>query len=166
MLGVFVASLVFSLVVESRLRDELEEVEESLVKVLILPVFALFGAMLPWEAWASLEIGGVLFALWAIFLRRPLTAWGALTAAHSDKSEKGFLSWFGPMGVAALYYALFVERFDVPRHEELYGAATLAISLSIVVHSLTATPGTRLFAGRSPWRTLLHPLSSHIETSE
>ncbi len=165
-LGVFVAALVFSLVVESRLRDELEEVEESLVNVLILPVFTFFGAMLPWETWGGLGIGGVLFALWAVCLRRPLPAWGALIAARIDRSEKVFLSWFGPMGVAALYYALFIESYNVPRHEELFGAATLAICLSVVVHSMTATPGTRMFAGRSPWETLLHPLSSHIESSK
>lgn len=165
-LGVFVAALVFSLVVESSLRDELEEIEESLVKVLILPVFTFFGAMLPWAAWGSLGGGGVLFALWAVFLRRPFAAGGALTAVHTERSEKIFLSWFGPIGVAALYYALLIESYDVPRHEELFAAATLAICLSVVVHSITATPGTRVFAGRSPLRTFLHPLSSNIEGSK
>lgn len=162
-LGVFVASLVFSLVIESELRDELEEIEESLVNVLILPVFTFFGAMLPWGAWSGLGAGGVLFALWAVVVRRPPAGFAALSLVRVDRRERIFLSWFGPMGVAALYYALLIERYSVPRHEEIFGAASLAICLSVVIHSVTATPGTRIFAGHSPWATLRHPLSSHIE---
>ncbi|MGI8774908.1 MAG: cation:proton antiporter [Actinomycetota bacterium] len=162
-LGVFVASLVFSLVVESELRDELEEIEESLVNVLILPVFTFFGAMLPWHSWSALGAGGVLFALWAVFLRRPFAAWGALSIVRADRRERVFLSWFGPMGVAALYYALLVETLGISRHHDIFAVASLAICLSVVVHSLTATPGIRLFKGRSMWTTLRHPLSSHIE---
>lgn len=162
-LGVFVAALVFSLVLESELRDELEEIEESLVNVLILPVFTFFGAMLPWDAWSALGAAGVLFALWAVVLRRPFAVWAALSVTRENMRERVFLSWFGPMGVAALYYALLIERHSVPRHEEIFGAASLAICLSVVIHSVTATPGTRMFAGHSPWATLRHPLSSHIE---
>lgn len=162
-LGVFVAALVFSLVVESQLRDELEEVEESLVNVLILPVFTFFGAMLPWHTWASFGAAGVLFGLWALFLRRPIAAWGALSLVSAERREKIFLSWFGPMGVAALYYSLLMEGFSISRHHEIFALASLAICMSVVVHSVTATPGTRLFGGRSPWTTLRHPLSSHVE---
>lgn len=162
-LGVFVASLVFSLVVESELRDELEEIEGSLVKVLILPVFTFFGAMLPWDEWTSLGTGGVLFGIWAVFLRRPLPAWVAVSVVGGHGRERVFLSWFGPMGVAAIYYALLIEKHSVSRHEEIFGIAALAICMSVVIHSLTATPGTRLFAGRDPWITLRHPLSSHVE---
>lgn len=165
-LGVFVASLVFSLLVERELRDELEEIEESLVKVLILPVFTFFGAMLPWQTWITLGGGGILFALWAVFLRRPFAAWAALFVVRAERRERVFLSWFGPMGVAALYYALLIESFSISRHHEIFAAASLAICLSVIVHSLTATPGTRLFGGRSPWTTLRHPLRSHIENSD
>lgn len=165
-LGVFVASLVFSVVVESELRDELEEIEESLVNVLILPVFTFLGAMLPWHSWHALGAGGILFGLWAVFLRRPLAAWGALSIVRAERRERAFLSWFGPMGVAALYYALLVETLGISRHHDIFAVASLAICMSVVVHSMTATPGTRFFAGRSPLTTLRHPLTSQIEARD
>ena len=42
---------------------------------------------------------------------------------------------------------MFIERYDVPQYPTLFGAATLAVTASIVVHSLTATPGV-LYARR------------------
>lgn len=162
-LGVFVAALVFSLVLESKLRDELEEIEESFVDVLILPVFTLFGAMLPWDAWGALGLGGALFALWAVMVRRPAGVWGALVIGGVEHKDRRFLSWFGPMGMAALYYALLMETYSISRHQEIFAIVSLAICLSIVLHSVTATPGARFYAGRSPWTTFRHPLKSDIE---
>jgi NhaP-type Na+/H+ or K+/H+ antiporter len=163
-LGVFVAALVFSLVVEDQLRDELEEIEESLVNVLILPVFTFFGAMLPWAAWGDLGVTGLMFAAWVVLLRRPLAGMAALVFVPIERREKIFLGWFGPLGIGAVYYAVFIEKHHVPGYEEVFALATLAICASIVVQSLTATPGTRLFAGRSPWSPLKHPLTSDIES--
>lgn len=67
------------------------------------------------------------------------------------------------LGVAALYYVLFVERYGLAQYERIFAACTLAIASSIVVFSVTATPGVRAFAGRSPWTTLRHPLRRDVD---
>ena len=54
-----------------------------------------------------------------------------------------FLGWFGPIGVAALYYAnLSVGEAGV---EEAWVIGSLIICASILVHGLSATPLTRLY---------------------
>ena len=162
-LGVFVAALAFSFLLEERVREELEEVQESVTRFFVLPVFVFFGAVLPWAAWADLGVLGLAFAAWVLVLRRPPVVPLALAPTGTDRRSTAFLAWFGPIGVAAIYYAIYVDRYHLAEQERVYAAATLAIVASLVVHSLTATPGVRLFARRSPLTPLRHPLRPGVE---
>ena len=162
-LGVFVAALVFSLVLEDRIRDELEEVQESISRFFVLPVFLFLGAVLPWSAWRELGLAGLAFALWVLFVRRPPVVPLALAQTATDRRSKAFLAWFGPIGVAAVFYATYVERFALEDAERVYAAATLAIVASIVAHSVTATPGVRRYARRAALATVRHPLRPGME---
>lgn len=162
-LAVFVAALAFSLILEEHVREELEQVQESVSRFLVLPIFIYFGAVLPWSAWQELGLAGLAFAAWALFVRRPPVVPLALARTRTDVRSTVFLSWFGPIGIAAVFYATYVERFQFAEHERVYAAATLAIVASIVAHSLTATPGVRFFARRSPLTPLLHPLRRGVE---
>lgn len=74
-----------------------------------------------------------------------------------------FLSWYGPVGVAAIYYALFVERYALEEFERIYAAGPLTIAVSVIVFSLTATPGVRRYGGRRATTTLRHPLTAGID---
>jgi len=158
-LAVFVTALVFSALLEDDVREAVDQVEESISKYFVLPAFILFGAILPFAGWEQLGLSGIMFAAWILLLRRLPAVVPILTATRTPASATAFLGWFGPVGVAAIYYATFVERFAVPGGERLFAAATLAICASIVVHSVTATPGARLYARRSPFATLAIPCS-------
>ncbi|MDP9069780.1 MAG: cation:proton antiporter [Actinomycetota bacterium] len=161
-LASFVTALVFSLALEEKLATRLEHLQDTVEKLLIPPIFVLFGVVLPWSEWARLGWAGAAFALWVLFVRRPPVVPLAL-GRSIDHRSRAFLSWFGPLGAAAIYYSLFVERYDLAQFGTLFGAATLAVTASIVVHSVTATPGVRLYARRSALATLAHPLSADIE---
>ena len=162
-LGAFVAGLTFSLMLEERYAEQLEETQDGLQQLLIVPVFLLFGSLLPWDDWIELGWPGLAFALWALVVRRPPAA--ALALAPTDTPRRGvaFLAWYGPIGVAAIYYALFVERYGLAEFDRVFAAATLAIAASVVVFSVTATPGVRRYAGRRATTTLRHPLTQDID---
>ncbi len=162
-LAVFIAALAFSLVLEEHVREELGDVQESITRFFVLPVFIFFGAVLPWARWAELGIAGLAFVAWVLLVRRPLVVPLALAPTRTDARSTAFLAWFGPIGVAAIYYATYVDRFRLAEYERVYAAATLAIVASIAVHSITATPGVRLFARRSPFTPLRHPLRAGVE---
>lgn len=158
-LASFLAGITFSLVIGEH-ASGVEEAQSGVERVFLVAVFLLFGALLPWTEWAALGWPGVLFAVWAVALRRPPVAAAALGALPTGLAGKdvAFLSWFGPLGVAAVYYATFVERYHPSHYGDIFGAATLAIALSVVVHSISATPAARRHAERSPTGTIRHPL--------
>ncbi len=162
-LGAFVAGLTFSMMLEERYARQLEETQDALQQLLVVPVFVLFGSMLPWDAWIELGSSGLAFALWALVIRRPAAAAIALAPTATPARGVAFLSWYGPIGVAAIYYALFVERYALAEFERIFAATTLAVAVSVVVFSVTATPGVRRYAGRSPFTTLRHPLTEDVD---
>lgn len=157
-LAVFVAALAFSGTLEHRARERLEEVQEAVSKFFVLPAFVFFGAIVPWDDWIALGVPGLLFVGWILLLRRPVAVGLALRGGHAPARERAFIAWFGPIGVAAIYYATYSERFGIERYDEVFAAATLVIFSSVVVHSLTATPGVRWFAKRPPLATARSPL--------
>ena len=162
-LASFIAGMTFSLGLGERYAEELEEMQSAIEHLVLVPVFIFFGAVVPWDGWATLGWSGVAFALWAVVVRRPAIAAVALTATRTPGRGVAFLSWYGPIGVAAIYYVLFVERYALEEFERIFAAATLAIAVSVVVFSVTATPGVRLYARRSPFATLRHPLREGID---
>lgn len=162
-LGAFVAGVTFSALLEEEHAETLEEVQSGLEQLLLVPVFLLFGAMLPWEGWHGLGLAGVAFALWTLLVRRPPAAALALAVTSTERRDRRFLAWYGPVGVAAIYYVTFVEQYALEQYERLFSAATLAIAVSIVAFSVSATPGVRLRGGRSPFMPLRHPLTQGVE---
>lgn len=166
-LAAFVAGLTFSLMLEERYAEELEQTQDGLQQLLIVPVFLLFGSMLPWDGWAQLGWSGLAFAAWALIIRRPPAAALALAVAPIDTPRRGvaFLSWYGPIGVAAIYYTLFVERYGLEDFDRIFAAGTLAIAASVLVFALSATPGVRRYAGRRGLTTLRHPLTDDIDAA-
>ena len=164
-LAVFVAAVAFSAMLEEHVRERVEETQESVTRFFILPAFILFGAILPWTEWGALGIPGIAFAAWVLLVRRPPVVPLALGLTDTTRPRIAFLAWFGPVGVAAIYYVTFIEKFAVPHGEKIFAAASLAICASIVVHSITATPGVRVLAGRSAFGTLRRPLHPESETA-
>lgn len=162
-LASFIAGMTFSLTLGERYAKQLEHMQSALEHLVVVPVFLFFGAVLPWGAWAILGWSGVAFALWAVLVRRPAIAALSLTLTKTPRAGVAFLSWYGPIGVAGIYYVLFVERYALEEFERMFAAATLAIAVSVVVFSVTATPGVRAYGGRSPFTTLRHPLRKGVD---
>ena len=57
--------------------------------------------------------------------------------------EAAFAGWFGPIGVAALFYAAFAARHGAS--DLLWPLISLTVVLSVVIYGITATPLTRLY---------------------
>lgn len=162
-LACFAGGVTFSLALGERYAEALAAMQSSLEHLFVVPVFIAFGALLPWSAWMDLGFGGVAFALWALLVRRPAAAALALSVSATKGRSRLFLAWYAPTGVAAIYYALYVEEYRLEGAPPIFAACSLAILVSVVIFSMTATPGVRLYAGRSPWTTLRHPLRDGVE---
>ena len=148
-LAVFVAGRGFVSVATQEERNEDERVQEAVNQFFILPVFVLLGMALPWGEWAALGWGGVALAGGVLLLRRLPTVW-ALRATISPlryRRDAIFAGWFGPIGVAAMFYA------SDAAHEAgapvIWHAASLVIFSSIIAHGVTAAPAIRWYARNS-----------------
>lgn len=148
-LAAFAAGVAFNLTIDRQ--DDLEEqnVQETIAKLFSLPVFLVLGTMLPVAEWLSLGWPALWAALGVVMLRRPLALLlaGPLLGAGLARRDIVFLGWFGPIGVAAIYYALLVE--ERAQEPVVWQAASLVIVLSIVLHGLTSGPGLRSYGSRS-----------------
>ncbi|MGP0174190.1 cation:proton antiporter domain-containing protein [Pseudomonas sp. NCHU5208] len=144
-LAVFFAGLAFDQKVGGKARAEEERVQEAMDQFFTLPIFMLLGAMLPWQDWLALGWPALALVVAVLLLRRLPVLWLLrpwLPALQAPR-DLLFAGWFGPIGVAALLYALMAsERSGEPLVWQL---GSLLICASVVVHGLTATPFTRLY---------------------
>jgi sodium/hydrogen antiporter len=148
LLLVFVAGLAFNATISGEDRRTEELVDESVHRLLILPLFVLLGTTLPWADWRHLGIGGVGLVVgvlllrrvpWVLLLRRPLR-YRAVDAV--------WLGWFGPIGVAAVYYLTTLVQRGVAE-PVVYASGILVVVASTVAHGVTASWGVR-WLGRHP----------------
>ena len=145
-LAAFVAGAVLNNVNRlAKVEEHHERFSEALGRFFDLPVMVLFGTAIPWDAWIGLSWGGVAFAAGILVLRR-LPAWLLLSQLMpwtKPLRSAVFAGWFGPIGAAALFYAMLIQ--DETGSAQLWPYISLAIGASVLAHGVSATPLTRLF---------------------
>lgn len=148
LLTVFVTGVAFDQLVGGSDRAQEENVQEAVNSFFTLPVFALFGLMLPWKAWLALGWPAVWLALSILALRRlpALLAIGRMMPALPERRDRWFLGWFGPLGVAALLYAMLAV--DRTGEEVVWTVSSLVVFASLIAHGVTAAPLAKRY-GRS-----------------
>lgn len=145
LLSVFVAGLAFDVWSDTRERHDEERVQEGIGKLCTLPVFILFGAALPLEAWRDLGWPLILLCLAVLLLRRPpvLLALWPLLRRYLTGSDVAFLGWFGPIGVAALFYAAYAT--GQTGNGLFWDVGSAIVFASVIAHGVTAAPFCRLY---------------------
>jgi NhaP-type Na+/H+ or K+/H+ antiporter len=132
----------------ANVEEQHERFSEALARFFDLPVMILFGAAIPWSAWIGLGWRGVAFAIGILLLRR-VPAWlllGRLMPWTRSVRDAVFAGWFGPIGAAALFYAMLIQ--DETGSAQLWPLISLAIGTSVLAHGITATPITRMYGAR------------------
>jgi len=147
LLVAFAAGAAFVQVVGDEEREGEEHGQEAVNRFFAVPFFALLGTALPWAGWAAFGWGGVAMAAGVLLLRRPpvvllLAPWLPDVRGWREALVAG---WFGPVAVAATYYAaLAAHRLG---ETVVWDAVTLVVAASVVVHGVTAVPLTRWVPG-------------------
>ncbi|MBZ6379919.1 hypothetical protein B5C34_13900 [Pacificimonas flava] len=144
-LAVFVAGLVLNQAMADEHQEQHEHFQDAVDRSLTLPVFILFGLILPVGDW--LKHGWPLFAAaGALILFRRAPVWLLLQLVgrpYTSGREALFAGWFGPVGVAALFYAAYAAKHGAS--PVLWPLISLTITFSVAVHGVTGTPLTRLY---------------------
>ena len=148
LLAVFAAGVMFRAALgdaHDRHAARHQHIQQAITRFFDVPVFMLFGMLLPTDAWASLGPAPWLFAACVLVARRLpaillLRPW--LGLSHGFR-EALFVGWFGPIGVAALLYTTWAdERLG---YSALWPVGSLMVLASIAIHGITATPLTKCY---------------------
>lgn len=145
LLAVFVTGLAYNASTSGRERQAEERLDEAVNRFLVLPLFVLLGVLAPWDGWRDLGTAGVVFVVGVLLLRRlPVVLVARSLVGAPRLPDAVWLGWFGPIGVAAVYYLTEVERrgLEEPR---VWAAGTLVVVASTLVHGVTAAPGRRWY---------------------
>lgn len=144
-LVIFAAGAMFTQVVSSDDRENEEQGQEAVNRFFAIPIFVLLGSALPWDGWAELGWTGVLLVAAILLFRRPpvLLLLKPLLPELRSRSDALFVGWFGPVAVAAIYYASLMEhRLGEPL---IWDVVSLIICGSVLAHGMSGVPLTRLY---------------------
>lgn len=146
-LAVFCGAAVYTVGVEGPAHAFRNNIDHILSRVVVVPVFLLFGMVLPWHRWAELGWRGIVFAL-VLLLARRLPATVALRPLFGRPwRDVLMLGWFGPIGIDSLYFALLAQGAHAGG---LWPIVSLVVFASTLLFGFTAVPLTRLYARHPP----------------
>ena len=148
-LAVFAAGLAFNRVAPGDPETEEEEATSIVERLFTIPILVLFGMALPWSEWVSLGwIGLVLAGAVLLFRRLPmLLTFERFIPPVQGRLDAGFSGWFGPIGVAAIYYATLSTHELATNTGWVVGS--LIIAASVLTFGITTTPLTEYYGHRA-----------------
>lgn len=138
-LAVFAAGAAYNWRADPADETREQRIEEVFNRLFTIPVFVVFGALLPWGEWSALGWRGVALLTGILLLRR-LPAVLALARGIGSLERPAdalFVGWFGPIGIAALYYA--TVAVGETGETVVWPVVSLVVAGSILVHGGTAT---------------------------
>jgi NhaP-type Na+/H+ or K+/H+ antiporter len=128
--------------------DGFVEFAENTSAILQVLTFFVFGGLIVATGFHHSIPPLIVFVLFTLLLARPAAVMLSFLRTGLPRSEKLFMAWFGPKGVASMLFALFVLKSEVPEGALIFDIASLAIIASIVAHGLTDTVGAQWMARR------------------
>jgi NhaP-type Na+/H+ or K+/H+ antiporter len=118
------------------------QVSEAAGQLLELMVFAMFGSYAVIAGWRDAGWRVVVFAVVALFGVRLVAVGLALIRTDLPARNRLFIGWFGPRGIGTLVLGvLVVERGQIEQESLIIQVVAVTVTLSLVVHSLSAWPG-------------------------
>jgi NhaP-type Na+/H+ or K+/H+ antiporter len=116
-------------------------------QLLELIVFALFGGYAVIVGWRDGGWRVIVFAVIAVVVVRLIAVSVALIGSDLRARSRLFIGWFGPRGIGTLVLGLLmIERGEIQQVDLITQAVAVTVTLSLVLHSLTAPLGIRLVA--------------------
>jgi NhaP-type Na+/H+ and K+/H+ antiporter len=133
---------------EREVPDGFVEFAENTSAIFQVLTFFVFGGLIVATGFHHSIPPLILFVVFALLVARPAAVLISFLRTGIPRSEKLFMAWFGPKGVASMLFALFVLKSQVENAGLIFDIASLAIIASIVAHGLTDTVGAKWMARR------------------
>lgn len=148
LIAVFVAAIVLG-ILRPDIREAFERRSEDVIEVVKLGVFVVFGALLTADGLFEDGAAAIAIALFTLFAARPIAVHASLAGSDTTATERWFMSWFGPKGVATMTFSLLVLAEMIENGGRIFNIAALTVFFSIVLHGVTDNAGVNWIARRS-----------------
>lgn len=143
----FVAGLAYGNTARGRIQAN-EALAGELGDGLVQVSFLLFGALVLEPALGRLSWQILVMALLALTIARIGPVALAVIGTGFRAPTVLYLGWFGPRGLATIVFAaLVVEDSNLPGIETITTVAAVTVGLSVLLHGLSAYPGSQRYAG-------------------
>ncbi len=144
-ISAFVAGMVFGNTYKHNI-NFIAEFTEGIGQMLTMAAFLVFGALLLPDGIKHMTPQAVILALLFLTVVRMVPIFVSLAGSGLPAREKLFLGWFGPRGLASILFTLIViDEYNLPNEGELLACVSMTVSISIVLHGLSAGPLARSF---------------------
>ncbi|WP_396926183.1 cation:proton antiporter [Mycolicibacterium sp.] len=147
----FTGGLAFAVVARRSNTQVSDQVSDATAQLLELLVFAMFGAFAVIDAWQHTSWRVVVFCVVALFGVRLVAVLVALIRTDLPAYSRLFIGWFGPRGIGTVVLALLViGRGEIQHPDVLAQAGVIAVTLSLIVHSISAPLGIGRYGSVGP----------------
>jgi len=147
-IAAFVSGLVFGNAVRGRC-GFIFGFAEAEGNFLVLVTFLIFGAAILPTAIGQIDWAVLLYAVLSLTVIRMIPVTISLIGSGVQGATVAFLGWFGPRGLASILFALFVlEEVPIPAGARIAIITVVTVTLSIVLHGLSAAPMSRRYGER------------------
>ena len=144
LIAAFVAGMALA-AVRVELPETFTRFNETVSGAFQVMTFVVFGALIVTTGWFSgSTLALAAFIVFALLVARPVAVMLSFIGVGLPRSQKLFIAWFGPKGVASMLFALLVANSTVPDETLVFDIASFVILSSIVAHGLTDTLGANI----------------------
>jgi NhaP-type Na+/H+ or K+/H+ antiporter len=112
--------------------------------------WVVFGSAVVGQLADRLTLPILVYAVLSLTMVRMLPVFLCLSGSSISTSDKLFVGWFGPRGLASVVFAIIILDANVPGFETIGVAIATTIVLSVLLHGLSANPIIGAFSER--WR--------------
>jgi len=153
-IAAFVAAIAFG-IWRPDIRECFEERSEDVIEIVKLGVLLVFGAIFTFDQLFADGWAAVAVVVFTLLVARPAAVFTALAGSRQvDTTEKAFMAWFGPKGVATMTFALLVLGSSAAEGERIASLAALTVLVSVIVHGVTDQPASEWIGRRAGAKAL------------
>jgi NhaP-type Na+/H+ or K+/H+ antiporter len=129
-------------------KEELLRGAEHMGEALALLTWVLFGGIVVARMIDRVTWPALLYAVLSLTVVRMLPVFLCLIGTRTSATDRLFIGWFGPRGLATIVFAVLVLDAKLPGNDTIMLAAGWTVLLSVIAHGVTANPLVRRMAAR------------------
>lgn len=146
-ISAFVGGMLFGSLLKEE-RHELVMPAEGIGEAMAMLTWVVFGVGAIANSFQHLTLDVCLYVLLSLTVVRMMPVFVAMIGTGERFDGRLFMGWFGPRGLASIVFAIMVMNENLPGSDLIATVVTCTVSISLLMHGISANPLARWLAGR------------------